>query len=159
MDGTDQAIVTAKYTSSNHYFKKKIKKTIFKLSWTWKSYDRYGFEIGLWPLPKRTCFMMALCLARKIHMNIPEASTNRALKHVFVSISSLDKKSLACSLTKDKCDRAKSAILVAELRGAQANLHLRFFCIKSNTRTCSVSVQGGPGAQILSRVDLWRVGW
>ena len=92
MDGTDQAIVTAKYTSSNHYFKKKIKKTIFKLSWTWKSYDRYGFEIGLWPLPKRTCFMMALCLARKIHMNIPEASINRALKHVFVSVSSFDKK-------------------------------------------------------------------
>ena len=97
--------------------------------------------------------------ARKIHMNIPEASINRALKHVFVSVSSFDKKSLACSLTKDKCDRAKSAILVVELRGAQANLHLRFFCIKSNTRTCSVSVQGGPGAQILSRVDLWRVGW
>ena len=97
--------------------------------------------------------MMALCLARKIRMNIPEASINRALKHVFVSVSSFDKKSLACSLTKDKCDRAKSAILVVELRGAQANLHLRF------TRTCSVSVQGGPGAQILSRVDLWVVGW
>ena len=158
MDGTDQAIVTAKYTSSNHYFTKKIKKTIFKLSWTWKSYNRYGFEIGLWPLPKRTCFMMAPCLARKIHMNIPEASINRALKHVFVSVSSFDKKKFGMLFDQGQMWSGKKCDIGGGVTRCSSKSPLEVF-LHQIKYTCSVSVQGGPGAQILSRVDLWRVGW
>ena len=61
-------------------------------------------------------------------MNVPEATDNRGLKHMFVSVSTFDnKQSFACFLTKDRCDLAKKVISVVELRGAQANLHLKGF--------------------------------
>ena len=61
-------------------------------------------------------------------MHVPEATDNRGLKHMFVSVSTFDnKQNFACFLTMDRCDLAKSAILVVELRGAHANLHFSSF--------------------------------